>query len=68
MSKKLTCPNCGSTEEFEAQQVLHTNVIIDGSRNYQRNPGYDLEASIYESGDPFGPYACLNCKCVFDND
>lgn len=68
MSKKLTCPNCGSTEEFEAQQVLHVDVIIDGDEQFLRSPGYDLEASIYESGEPFGPYVCLNCKCEFDND
>lgn len=50
---------CGSTEFIGHQQVYH-DVVVDSNNNYVSDIG------SYESENPYGPYACINCGAVYD--
>lgn len=56
----MKCPNCGK-EEFIAHQVIHADIVVDGSNMFLRNMEGGLESAIYYSGTPFGPYTCTAC-------
>lgn len=64
---EMVCPKCGN-KEFIAHQILRADVVVDGSNSFVRNLGCGLEASIYDSGTPYGPYTCIKCGHTFDVD
>lgn len=52
---------CGN-KKFNAHQVCHVDIVVDGDNSFLENPGgKGMEANVYESGTPFGPYSCTEC-------
>ena len=60
----LKC-KCGC-EEFIAHQVCHMEIIVDGNNEFIDNYYGTAEDSIYEAGDPYGPYTCVVCGAEYD--
>ena len=58
----MECTHCGC-KTFNAHQVCHMDVVVDGNNNWESNGDgvKDAADSIYESGTPFGPYTCTEC-------
>jgi len=54
------CPVCGNTK-FVGHQVLRAEVIVDGNNNFESNLECGLDAAIYDSSEPYGPYTCTKC-------
>lgn len=48
-------------KEFSANQVCRVNVVVDSQNNFLRNESENMESSVYDSDNPFGPYSCLSC-------
>jgi len=72
---KLQC-ECGSTE-FVGHMVYHCDVVVDADREFVRDDGTAVTTtagqnihlpSIYEAGDPFGPYTCVKCGAECGDD
>lgn len=62
----MKCPYCGG-ETFAAHQKCYIDVIVDGDNMFLSNlQEGGADKSIYESEDPYGPYACLECGAEFD--
>lgn len=57
---------CGNTK-FYAHQVCRLDVIVDGDNNFISNASESGEASIYDSGNPYGPFICTKCGSVYDD-
>lgn len=53
------CPNCGSTA-FIAHQIVRMDVVMDGDNEYVDSVSPDCAADIYDSEEPYGPYAAHN--------
>lgn len=56
---------CGNAK-FYAHQVCRLDVIVDGDYNFIRNASENAEASIYDSGNPYGPFTCTKCGEEYD--
>ena len=56
---------CGNTR-FYARQVCRLDVIVDGYCNFVNNISKPAEASIYDSGNPYGPFICTKCGEEYD--
>lgn len=63
---KLICPKCGSTEKFYAHQRLYADIIVNSNGDFASNLDCGLEAAVYNSDPPYGPYTCCGCGCEFD--
>jgi len=63
--EKIACKTPGCTgAEFSAHQVVRIDIVVNGENDFQRNAGNTAEASIYDSGHPYGPYTCMACGTV----
>lgn len=62
----LRC-NCGC-ETFLAHQRIYVDIYVDSSLNFASNLHDDLEKSIYEADNPYGPYTCKRCSKEYDDD
>ena len=57
---KLRC-DCGHNE-FNGQQLLRVEVIVDQDGQFLRNQCFDLvDMVVYDADDPFGPFTCAKC-------
>lgn len=65
MVKNNECPDCGKNE-FSANQVCRVNVVVDNLNNFIRNQDNNMESSVYDADNPFGPYSCMDCGFSFD--
>ena len=52
--------SCGNNE-FNAHQVCRLDVVVDEKGNWLRNPNFDTDGAIYDSGTPYGPFTCTKC-------
>ncbi|MCC2255549.1 hypothetical protein LKD70_14185 [Ruminococcus sp. CLA-AA-H200] len=52
---------CGNTT-FYAHQVCRLDIVVDGDNEFVRNAFATADASIYDSGNPYGPYTCTSCN------
>lgn len=41
--------------------MCRLDVIVDGDYNFVSNASTPAEASIYDSGNPYGPFTCTKC-------
>ncbi len=62
---RYRCPSCGS-ERFIGHQVIRADVYVNGYGEYEDNLPGGLEANIYDSGTPYGPFTCAKCGREFD--
>lgn len=60
----MKCPKCGS-DRFYGHQVLRADVIVDENGEFLENPECGLEAAIYDSGNPYGPFTCVKCGAEY---
>ncbi len=59
---KCTCGNnC-----FYAHQIIRADVIVDESGNFEKNLPGGLEAHVYDSERPYGPFVCTKCGKEYD--
>ena len=56
---------CGN-KKFFAHQVMRASIVCDDVGNFEENGGENLEESIYDSGSPYGPFACTECGKEYD--
>lgn len=63
---KLKCPVCGNEKNFIGHQVIRADVIVDGDGSFSRNLACGLDAAVYDSGRPYGPFSCVACHHEFD--
>ena len=61
----MRCPKCGSVR-FIGHQVLRADVIVDEDGEFLDNPEGGLEAAVYDSGKPYGPFTCVKCGTEYD--
>lgn len=61
----MKCKCCGS-ERFIAHQIVRADVMVDGNNEFQENLFGGLEAHIYDSERPYGPYTCPDCGAEYD--
>lgn len=60
----MACPRCGH-RYFIAHQVWYADVIVDDQNNViGEADGYP--GCIYETGRPYGPYVCVNCRAEYE--
>lgn len=59
MGKMNACPFCGNIA-FSAHQQSYHDVIVDKDNTFV------MDAGVYESEDPYGPYTCTMCGAEFD--
>lgn len=55
---------CGC-DRFYAHQVCRMDVIVDADNDFIENPGGDAAEAIYDAGDPYGPYQCVECGAEY---
>ena len=61
----MKCKCCGS-ERFIAHQIIRADIMVDGDNEFQENLFGGLEAHIYDSERPYGPYTCPDCGAEYD--
>ena len=59
---KCTCGN----DRFIAHQIIHADVIVGADGEFLENVTETLEASIYDSEKPYGPFTCTACGREYD--
>lgn len=59
------CKKCRGSI-FAAHQVCHMDIIVNGKNQFERNVKGGADAGIYEAGEPFGPYVCINCGAEYE--
>ena len=62
---KYRCPFCGS-ERFIGHQEIRADVYVGGNGEYEDNLPGGLEAIIYDSSHPYGPFTCSKCGREYD--
>ncbi len=62
---KYRCPFCGS-KRFIGHQLIRADVYVDENGTYDDNLPGGLEAHIYDSERPYGPFTCDKCGHEFD--
>jgi len=62
---KYRCPFCGS-ERFIGHQQIRADVYVGGDGEYEDNLSGGLEANIYDSSHPYGPFTCSKCGKEYD--
>jgi|TARA_Y100000034_G_scaffold131097_1_gene191055 DNA-directed RNA polymerase subunit RPC12/RpoP len=56
---------CGNNK-FYAHQQFRANITVDGSNFFDDVTGNSLDLSIYDTGEPYGPYECTKCGKAYD--
>lgn len=64
-SSLYRCPFCGS-ERFIGHQILRADIYVGGDGEFEENLPGGLEANVYDSGHPYGPFTCSQCREEFD--
>ena len=59
---KCTCGN----DRFIAHQIIRADVIVGADGEFLENVTETLEASIYDSEKPYGPFTCATCGREYD--
>lgn len=62
---KYRCPFCGS-KRFIGHQLIRTDVYVNENGDFDDNLPGGLEAHIYDSENPYGPFTCDKCGHEFD--
>ncbi len=62
---KYHCPFCGS-ERFIGHQEIRAEVYVGGDGEFEDNLPGGLEAAIYDSSHPYGPFTCSKCGKEYD--
>ena len=58
------CP-CGS-HLFTGHQLMRADVIVDGDGGFYDNLDCGLDAAVYDSEKPYGPFRCMKCHTEYD--
>ena len=56
----ILCPHCGH-DKFHASQQVYVNVLVSGNNHFLENTSQNMEDSVYEASNPYGPYTCQKC-------
>lgn len=56
---------CGCAE-FIARQVIRADIVVDDSGAFLRNVEGGLEAGVYDSSTPYGPFTCVKCGTEYE--
>ena len=56
---------CGN-DRFIAHQIIRADVIVGADGEFLENVTETLEASIYDSDKPYGPFTCAACGREYD--
>lgn len=56
---------CGN-DRFVGHQILRVEVITDEHGDFYENLSCGLEKSIYDAGNPYGPFTCTECGKEYD--
>ncbi len=59
------CPFCGS-ERFIGHQEIRADVYVGGNGEFEDNLPGGMEANIYDSSRPYGPFTCSKCGQEYD--
>ena len=59
------CPFCGS-KRFIGHQLIRADVYVDENGDFDGNLPGGLEAAIYDSEKPYGPFTCIKCSEEFN--
>ena len=62
---KYRCPFCGS-KRFIGHQIIRAEVYVDENGDFDDNLPGGLEAHIYDSEKPYGPFTCDKCGHEFN--
>lgn len=63
----MICPIC-NCNHFYAHQVIRASVIVDENNDFVDNMPDGIEAHIYDSETPYGPYTCVRCGTEYDTE
>ena len=61
----MKCKNCGN-DRFIGHQIIRAEVIVDENGKFYDNLECGLEAAIYDSERPYGPFTCTKCGSEYD--
>lgn len=61
----MKCKCCGN-DRFIGHQVIRADVEVDDFGAFVGNLFGGLEAHIYDSGNPYGPFTCAKCGAEYE--
>lgn len=62
---KYRCPICSGTK-FTGHQLVRTFVYVNEYGNYMEDLPGGIEANVYDSEKPYGPFECVGCGKEYD--
>lgn len=57
---------CCKNNRFIGRQIIRSDVLVDKFGQFVDNLPGGLEAHIYDSEYPYGPFVCTKCGAEYD--
>ena len=61
----MVCKRC-QNNRFIGHQIIRADVLVDESGDFVDNLPGGLEAHVYDSMHPYGPFTCTKCGAEYD--
>lgn len=61
----MVCKHC-KNNRFIGHQIIRADILVDESGDFVENLPEGLEAHVYDSEKPYGPFTCTKCGAEYD--
>ena len=56
---------CGN-DKFIGHQVVRADIVVNQDGDFDSNLECGLDAAVYDTEDPYGPFTCTACGKEYD--